>query len=62
VHPTIGQTATQLALHSSHHRGQINTRLRDAGAEPPLVDFIAWVWWGQPAAAWPASVTSAIAT
>jgi hypothetical protein len=24
-----------------HHRGQINTRLRELGNEPPLVDFIA---------------------
>ncbi len=62
VHPTIAQTATQLALHSAHHRGQINTRLREAGAAPPLIDFIAWVWWGQPEAAWPARVTSAVAT
>ena len=50
---TIAQTAVQLALHSSHHRGQINVRLRTAGVEPPLVDYIAWVWWGQPAPAWP---------
>ena len=54
--PTIAQTAVQLALHSSHHRGQINVRLRGAGTEPPLVDYIAWVWWGQPEPAWPAGV------
>ena len=53
---TIAQTALQLALHSSHHRGQINVRLRTAGEEPPLVDYIAWVWSGQPEPAWPAGV------
>jgi uncharacterized damage-inducible protein DinB len=55
--PTLAQTAVQLAIHSSHHRGQINTLLRDAGMTPPLVDYIAWIWWGQPAAEWPAGVT-----
>ncbi|NUR53784.1 MAG: damage-inducible protein DinB [Acidobacteria bacterium] len=56
AHATVAQTAVQVALHSSHHRGQINVRLRTAGGEPPLVDYIAWVWSGQPQAAWPASV------
>lgn len=55
THPTIAQTAVQVALHSSHHRGQINMRLREAGAQPPIVDYIAWIWWGQPEAAWPAA-------
>jgi uncharacterized damage-inducible protein DinB len=50
---TIGETALQVALHSLYHRGQINARLRDAGGEPPLVDYIAWIWLGRPAAAWP---------
>ena len=40
----------QVALHSMYHRGQINARLRDFGGNPPLVDFIAWVWLGRPAA------------
>lgn len=50
---TIGETALQVALHSLYHRGQINARLRDIGGEPPLVDYIAWVWLGRPAADWP---------
>jgi uncharacterized damage-inducible protein DinB len=50
--PTLGQTITQVAMHSVHHRAQINARLRELGAEPPIVDFIAWIWWGQPEAAW----------
>jgi uncharacterized damage-inducible protein DinB len=55
VHPTsLRQSILQVALHSAYHRGQVNTRLRELGARPPLVDFVAWVWMGQPAAEWPA--------
>ncbi|TCN26639.1 DinB family protein [Mesobacillus foraminis] len=31
---------THLSLHGQHHRGQINTLLREAGTEPPAIDFI----------------------
>jgi uncharacterized damage-inducible protein DinB len=31
---TVAQTMLQVASHSSHHRGQINVRLREVGAEP----------------------------
>ncbi|NJD11491.1 MAG: hypothetical protein FIB01_14010 [Gemmatimonadetes bacterium] len=55
VHPaTLQQSIVQLALHSAYHRGQVNARLRELGAPPPLVDFIAWVWAGRSAPAWPA--------
>ncbi len=50
---TIGETALQVALHSTYHRGQVNTRLREAGGEPPLEDYIAWVWLGRPSPQWP---------
>lgn len=50
---TLGETVLQVALHSLYHRGQINARLRDAGGEPPLVDYIAWIWLGRPEAKWP---------
>ncbi|MBZ5553095.1 MAG: hypothetical protein LAO21_10270 [Acidobacteriia bacterium] len=50
---TIAETMLQVALHSLYHRGQINARLRQIGGEPPLVDYIAWVWLGRPAANWP---------
>jgi hypothetical protein len=50
---TVGETALQVALHSTYHRGQINARLREVGGEPPLVDYIAWVWRGRPAPDWP---------
>ena len=54
---TVGETALQVVLHSMYHRGQINARLREVGGEPPLVDYIAWVWLGRPSPIWP-SVTS----
>jgi uncharacterized damage-inducible protein DinB len=50
---TIGETALQVAMHSVYHRGQINARLREVGGEPPLVDYIAWVWFGRPEPVWP---------
>ncbi len=50
---TIGETALQVALHSLYHRGQVNARLKIVGGEPPLVDYIAWVWLGRPAPEWP---------
>jgi len=50
---TLGETMLQVALHTTYHRGQVNTRLRELGAEPPLTDFIAWVWLGRPEAEWP---------
>jgi uncharacterized damage-inducible protein DinB len=49
----VGDTVLQVALHSLYHRGQINARLRSIGVEPPLVDYIAWVWMGRPGADWP---------
>ncbi|MEW6208267.1 MAG: hypothetical protein AB1631_07860 [Acidobacteriota bacterium] len=52
---TIGETALQVALHSLYHRGQINARLKAIGGEPPLVDYIAWIWFGRPSPDWPAS-------
>jgi uncharacterized damage-inducible protein DinB len=55
---TIGETALQVALHSQYHRGQIGARLRDCGAEPPLVDYIAWVWTARPAPCWPKETAS----
>jgi len=54
---TVGETALQVVLHTQYHRGQINSRLREVGGEPPLVDYITWVWLGRPKANWPA-VTS----
>ena len=50
---TMRETMLQVPMHSTYHRGQINTRLRELGAEPPLTDYIAWLWMGKPAAEWP---------
>jgi len=47
--PTVGETVFQVVNHTTHHRAQVSTRLRAAGGEPPLVDYIAWVWFGRPA-------------
>ena len=49
---TVGESMFQVPAHSSYHRGQVNTRLRELGATPPLVDYIAWVWFGRPGADW----------
>ena len=51
---TLGETILQVISHSTHHRAQVNTRLRAVGAEPPMVDYIAWLWRGRPKPEWPA--------
>jgi uncharacterized damage-inducible protein DinB len=53
--PTLAETLLQVVMHSTYHRGQVNARLRALGGEPPLTDYIAWVWFGRPEAEWPAS-------
>ena len=50
--PTLADTLVQLPAHSTYHRGQVNARLRELGGEPPLVDYIAWVWFGRPEPNW----------
>jgi uncharacterized damage-inducible protein DinB len=55
----LGETALQVALHTTYHRGQVNARLREVGASPPLVDYIVWVWLGRPAAGWPSADAAA---
>jgi len=52
VPATLEETMLQVALHSTYHRGQINTRFRELGGEPAMVDLIAWVWFGKPNADW----------
>ena len=48
--PTVGETVFQVINHTTHHRAQVSVRLRSLGGEPPLVDYIAWVWFGRPPA------------
>ena len=50
---TLRDTLLQVATHSLYHRGQVNARLRELGSEPPLVDYIAWIWIGRPTPEWP---------
>jgi uncharacterized damage-inducible protein DinB len=46
--PTLAETLFQVTSHSTYHRGQVNARLRAVGGEPPLVDYIAWIWFDRP--------------
>jgi uncharacterized damage-inducible protein DinB len=50
---TLAETMTQVVMHSTYHRGQVNTRLRELGVEPALTDYVAWLWFGRPAPRWP---------
>jgi uncharacterized damage-inducible protein DinB len=54
--PTLAETVVQVASHSTYHRGQVNARLREVGGEPPLVDYIAWIWFGKPTPDWATAV------
>jgi uncharacterized damage-inducible protein DinB len=49
----LAETMIQVTAHSSYHRGQVNSRIRALNVDPPMVDFIAWVWLGKPDALWP---------
>jgi uncharacterized damage-inducible protein DinB len=49
---TLAESVLQVVLHSTYHRGQIATRVRELGGEPPTSDFIAWVWMNRPDPAW----------
>ena len=42
-----GDVLRHLLLHSAYHRGQAAAALREAGAEPPVTDFIAFTRDGQ---------------
>ncbi len=50
---TLGETLAQVVMHSTYHRGQASLRLRELGLEPPLTDYIVWVWLGKPHSSWP---------
>ena len=51
---TVAEALMQGALHSHYHRGQNATRLREMGGEPPMTDYIVWLWKGRPEADWTA--------
>ncbi|ACF10784.1 DinB family protein [Chlorobaculum parvum NCIB 8327] len=50
---TLADTLVQVPLHSSSHRGQVSARLRELGIDPPMTDYIAWIWRQKPEASWP---------
>jgi len=50
---TVAQSVVQVSIHTAHHRGQVAARLRAVGGVPPTIDYIVWLWLGQPAADWP---------
>jgi uncharacterized damage-inducible protein DinB len=52
IHPTVAEGLMHVVLHSQSHRGQCLTRLRENGATPPQLDYIAWTK-DRPAPAWP---------
>jgi uncharacterized damage-inducible protein DinB len=39
-HNSIADIITHVAMHGSHHRGQIVRQLRASGIEPPYVDYV----------------------
>lgn len=49
---SLAETLLQVVLHSTHHRAQIATRLRELGHDPPVIDFISWIWRQRPEAPW----------
>ncbi|HEX8026924.1 MAG TPA: DinB family protein [Vicinamibacterales bacterium] len=49
---TMSESVWQVLSHTTYHRGQVATRIRELGGEPPLVDFLVWVWSGKPAPQW----------
>ena len=50
--PSLGETIVQVAMHTTHHRGQMNTLLRTMGVVPANTDFIGWIWQGKPSPDW----------
>ena len=54
---TLADTAWQVFSHTTYHRGQIATRIRELGGEPPGIDYISWAWMGRPAPEWNATST-----
>jgi uncharacterized damage-inducible protein DinB len=53
AHPaTWAESVLQVAMHSSYHRGQVARRLRELDVEPPMPDYVVWLWMGRPIADW----------
>jgi uncharacterized damage-inducible protein DinB len=50
--PTVAETVIQVVNHTTHHRAQVQARVRTLGGDPQLVDYIGWIWFGKPAPDW----------
>lgn len=48
----LGDLMVQIPAHSIHHRAQISRRIREVGLTPGWVDYIGWVWQGEPPPEW----------
>jgi uncharacterized damage-inducible protein DinB len=55
---TFEESVVQIAMHTGHHRGQVNMRVKDLGGDPPPVDYVIWVWIGKPEPVWDAAAVS----
>jgi uncharacterized damage-inducible protein DinB len=49
---TMRETIAQILLHTTYHRAQVATRVRELGGEPALTDYIAWIWLNRPRPEW----------
>jgi uncharacterized damage-inducible protein DinB len=49
---TLRETIAQILLHTTYHRAQVATRVRELGGDPALTDYIAWIWMKRPRAQW----------
>ena len=49
---TLRETIAQILLHTTYHRAQVATRVRELGGEPALTDYIAWIWMNRPLPEW----------
>lgn len=47
-HVTLRESIYQVVSHSMHHRAQVATRIRELGVEPPMIDYIIWLWMERP--------------
>jgi uncharacterized damage-inducible protein DinB len=50
---TVADALVQVPEHSAYHRGQVCARLRELGIDPPMTDYIAWIWRHKPEPSWP---------
>jgi uncharacterized damage-inducible protein DinB len=50
---SVSDALVQVPEHSAYHRGQVCARLRELGIDPPMTDYIAWIWRHKPEPLWP---------